>query len=222
MAATATVLFKEFDGLYAYTQSDEISVLLPQSSAFFGRGVEKLVSLAAATASAAFTEAVGHRAAFDARLWTGDGVEDVVDYFAWRQADTGRNALSTCAYWALIGQGLTARQAHGRLLGLRRAAKQELLAGCAPSFEERPAWQRRGTGIWIETFEKQAHDPRAQQDVTALRRRLRRESELPEGAAYRDLVQDLVTRSTRPASAAAAETTVAAAAAASPTTATTA
>lgn len=218
MTAAATALLTEFGGQYVYTQSDEISLLLPRQTELFGRSVEKLVSLTAATASVAFTEAYGHRAAFDARLWTGDGVEDVVDYFAWRQADAARNALSTCVYWALIEQGLSARRAHGRLTGLGRAAKQDLLATCGVPFDERPSWQRRGTGIWHETVEKQAYDPKAQQHVTALRRRLRHESELPEGAAYRDLVRDLATRSARPASAAATATAATADATATATT----
>src|SRR6185312_7155009 len=128
MAATAAAMLQEFAGLYVYTQSDEISLLLALSDVSFGRSVEKLVSLSAATASAAFTEAAGQRVCFDSRIWTGDTVGDVVDYFGWRQADAERNALSTCLYWALRRDGLTARQAQSRMDGLGRAAKEQALA----------------------------------------------------------------------------------------------
>jgi tRNA(His) 5'-end guanylyltransferase len=68
MATTAAAMAQEFAGLYVYTQSDEISLLLGLSDGSFGRGVEKLVSLSAATASAAFTEAAARRVAFDSRM----------------------------------------------------------------------------------------------------------------------------------------------------------
>jgi tRNA(His) guanylyltransferase len=192
MAVTAAALLKEFAGVYVYLQSDEISLLLPRSTGAFGRGVEKLVSLTAATASAAFTEAAGRRVGFDSRIWTGETVEDVVDYFAWRQADANRNALNTCLYWALREQGLTAPQTHRRMAGLDREAKKEAVATYGPAFDERPAWQRLGAGVWFETVEKHGQDPRTRRPVTVTRRRLHHEFELPVGAEYRDLVAGLL------------------------------
>jgi tRNA(His) 5'-end guanylyltransferase len=193
MAVTAATLLQEFEGVYAYTQSDEISLLLPLAANLFNRSVEKLVSLTAATASGRFTEVAGRRVTFDSRLWTGETVADVVDYFAWRQADAGRNALNTCAYWELREQGLTARQAQRRMTGLGSEAKREIVATSGSAFDSRPLWQRRGAGIWFETVEKQAYDPKAQRKVTALRRRLHHELRLPAGAEYRELVAGLVT-----------------------------
>lgn len=198
MAVTAAALLQEFAGVYVYTQSDEISVLLPRSTEAFGRSVEKLVSLTAATASAAFTDAAARRVSFDARIWTGDEVGDVVDYFAWRQADADRNALNTCLYWALREQGLTARQAQRRMAGLAREAKKAAVATYGPAFDERPAWQRRGVGIWFETVEKHGYDPKAQRQTTVLRRRLHHEFRLPVGAEYRDLVASLATDPSTP------------------------
>lgn len=198
MAVTAAALLQEFSGLYAYTQSDEISLLLPQSTTAFGRSVEKLVSLTAATASAAFTEAAARRVSFDARIWTGDAVEDVIDYFAWRQADAERNALNTCLYWALREQGLTAPQAQRRMAGLDGEAKAQIVATYGPAFVERPAWQRRGAGIWFETVQQHAYDPKTQRRVTALRRRLHHDFHLPVGAEYRGLVASLALDTTAP------------------------
>lgn len=195
MEQTAAVLVQEFDGLYGYAQSDEISVLLPRTAALFDRGVEKLVSVAAATASAAFTEAASRRGVFDGRLWIGDTPDDVVDYFAWRQADAERNALNTCAYWTLRAQGLSARQTDRRLGGITRADKRDLIAAHDSPFEDRPLWQRRGVGLWYESFEKTGYDPKRQREVVALRRRLRHDPNLPSGTDYRDLVAARLLRS---------------------------
>ncbi|MFD0850789.1 tRNA(His) guanylyltransferase Thg1 family protein, partial [Actinomadura adrarensis] len=86
MTQVAEHLITELSGRYAYTESDEISVVLDPSHDMFGREVEKLVSVSAGIASAAFTHAAGEPAAFDSRIWLGTGTDDVVDYLSWRQA----------------------------------------------------------------------------------------------------------------------------------------
>ena len=191
MVASAAALLQEFDGAYAYTQSDEISLLLPESTRAFGRSVEKLVSLTAGVASASFSLAMGRRVGFDSRLWTGDTVADVVDYFAWRQADAERNALNTGVFWTLREQGLTAPQATRRMEGLDRQAKMEILATYGPAFDERPAWQRRGVGVWFETVATDGYDQKSRKPVTTLRRRLHHELTLPAGAEYQSLAAHL-------------------------------
>lgn len=82
MPAAAAALMKDFDALYGYTQSDEISVLLPPSFDRSGRAVEKDVSVSAGIASAAFTAAAGISAHFASRVWIAATEEDVVDYFS--------------------------------------------------------------------------------------------------------------------------------------------
>jgi hypothetical protein len=92
MRTTTEALFVGFDGVYAFTESDEISVLLPQQTQLFDREVEKLVSLSASRAAATFSLACGEAVDFDARIWVGESVDDVLDYFRWRQDDaTGRS-----------------------------------------------------------------------------------------------------------------------------------
>src|SRR5690349_25029200 len=115
MTSTAETMLTEFHGRYAYTESDEISVLLDPASQLFGRSLEKLVSVSAGIASAAFTHAAGVPAHFDSRLWVGVGVDQVVDYFSWRQADAARCALNGWCYWTLRQQGQSARQATAAL-----------------------------------------------------------------------------------------------------------
>jgi tRNA(His) 5'-end guanylyltransferase len=102
--ATQAVL-EELQGLYAYTESDEISVLLPRAWDLFDRELEKTLSISAGLASATFSLACGERAAFDSRAWLGAEDDQVVDYFRWRQADATRCALNGWCYWTLRKEG---------------------------------------------------------------------------------------------------------------------
>ena len=54
MVQTAQVDLEDLQGLYAYTESDEISVLFSRDWALFDRELEKVVSISAGLASAAF------------------------------------------------------------------------------------------------------------------------------------------------------------------------
>ncbi|MFD1049358.1 tRNA(His) guanylyltransferase Thg1 family protein [Kibdelosporangium lantanae] len=92
MVEAARALLTELGGRYAYTESDEISVLLDPGAEIFGRGVEKLVSISASITSAAFTHAAGEPAHFDSRVWIGSTSTDVIDYFLGRQSDAHRSA----------------------------------------------------------------------------------------------------------------------------------
>lgn len=192
MTEAATALLIELGGRLAYTESDEISVVLDPAFDLFGREVEKLVSLSAGIATAAFTHAAGEPAVFDARVWMGTGPDDVVDYLSWRQDDAARCALNGWCYWTLRNEGLSARQATRELERTSVSAKNELLFERGVNFNEVPAWQRRGVGLWWETYEKQGHDPIRDVDVTATRRRVHIERDLPMKAAYRDLTHTLL------------------------------
>ncbi|WP_203987059.1 tRNA(His) guanylyltransferase Thg1 family protein [Virgisporangium aurantiacum] len=188
MVTAAENLLTELGGVYAYTESDEISVALDPHWALFGRSVEKLVSISAGVASAAFTLAAGVAGVFDSRVWLGTGVGDVVDYFSWRQADAARCALNGWCYWTLRGEGLSARAATKRLDGLDVSGKNELLYARGVNFNEVPAWQRRGVGLWFEEFGHDGFDPVRQETVTTTRRRVVVNRDLPMGEEYRALV----------------------------------
>jgi tRNA(His) guanylyltransferase len=193
MTATAEALLIELQGRYAYTESDEISVLLPRSTGLFGRSLEKLVSISAGVASATFTHTAGVTAHFDSRVWVGTDPGDVVDYFSWRQADAARCALNGWCYWTLRKAGLSMTDATARLHGTSTSAKNEMLFEHGINFAAVPAWQRRGIGIWHEATERTGFDPVRGVAVTTTRRSVRTERELPMKDAYRDLVAGFVT-----------------------------
>jgi tRNA(His) guanylyltransferase len=193
MATTAETLLRDMGGRYAYTESDEISLLLDPDFALFGRGVEKLVSVSAGIASAALTHVAGMRVHFDSRLWLGTGVGDVVDYFSWRQADAARSALNNWCYWTLRRLGRTRAEATDALDSATTSSKNELLFAEGINFNEVPAWQRRGIGLWWEAYERTGHDPVRGVDVTTTRRRVNVDRELPMKDEYRALVERIAT-----------------------------
>lgn len=192
MIQTAQALLVELGGRYAYTESDEISVLFDPAHDLFGRGVEKLVSIGAGIASATFTSHLGSAAHFDGRLWIGAGEGDVQDYFSWRQSDAARCALNGWAYWTLRQSGSTPSQATQALEGRSTAEKNELIFQSGTNFNDVPAWQRRGIGLWWETYERGGFDPVREVAVTAMRRRVRVERELPMKEDYRQLIGGLL------------------------------
>ena len=168
-----------FNITYAYTQSDEISLLFTLNEQTFGRKMRKYESILAGEASAKFSLLLGALAAFDCRISQLPNVEYVIDYFRWRQEDAHRNALSGHCYWLLRKQGQSVNEATNALSGMSTAEKNELLWQAGINFNELPAWQRRGMGLRWEHYEKQAVNRLTGEQVIAVRRRLSRDLELP-------------------------------------------
>jgi len=68
MVKTAEALVAELHGAFAFTESDEISVLLPADTQLFNREVEKLVSVSAGIASSTFALQLGNAACSETRV----------------------------------------------------------------------------------------------------------------------------------------------------------
>lgn len=195
MVAAARAMLEELSGLYAYTESDEISLLLPRDNSFFSGRLEKLVSVAAGIASATFTHHIGAPAHFDARVWLGPSEEAVVDYFRWRQADALRCSLNGWCYWTLRQAGQSAGQATAALDGRTFDEKRALLERHGVQLDALPGWQRQGVGLYPETFLKRGFDPRSREEVFVARRRVRVEETLPTGDAYARFLTPLLSPS---------------------------
>lgn len=119
MDATTKALCEGVDGtVFAYTQSDEISLLVTDFGShdtlqWFGGTIAKMVSVSAAIATAEFNLAeakqdAGGRALFDSRVFTLPNAVEVANYFLWRQRDAVRNSIAMAAQ-ACFSQ----RQLHG-------------------------------------------------------------------------------------------------------------
>jgi tRNA(His) guanylyltransferase len=106
MQETALFLCENVEGARAaYTQSDEISVIIsdlsgPRTQRWFGGQVQKIVSTTAALATAKFNRLrpeIDELAVFDGRTHHLDGQESVLEYLQWRQADAIRNSVGMLA-----------------------------------------------------------------------------------------------------------------------------
>lgn len=128
MDSAASELCAQIQGVkFAYTQSDEISLLLtdfegPTTEAWFDGNIQKITSIAASIATAEFNRArlidfmekfkdtcTGRFALFDARVFTIPDPIEVANYFIWRQRDAVRNSIS------MLAQSLySAKELHGK------------------------------------------------------------------------------------------------------------
>jgi len=131
MDKTAMALCEEIQGaVFAYIQSDEISVLVTdfnetKTCAWFDGNVQKMASISASIATAAFNKARHERylddpteppaskwALFDSRVWTIPDPIEVENYFIWRQQDASKNSVQMVArslysHKELTGKGIS-------------------------------------------------------------------------------------------------------------------
>ncbi|MFS0885285.1 tRNA(His) guanylyltransferase Thg1 family protein [Aeromicrobium sp. 179-A 4D2 NHS] len=108
----------------AYTQSDEISLILSdhgdRTEPWLGGQVQKLVSITAGLATAHFNHLgpdswfTNGPAVFDSRVFTLDSKAEVKNYLLWRQRDARRNAISMQARHHFSHKTL-----HGKTMGER-------------------------------------------------------------------------------------------------------
>lgn len=165
MNTAMLALCEEVQGtVLAYTQSDEISLLLhnyqnQDSQPWFGNEIQKMVSISAAVASTAFTLET-HKifgktrtALFDSRVFVLPESE-VSNYFLWRQRDSIRNAINT------IGQAIfSPRELHKKNID----QVKKMLLDKDVDVDDREAWplsQIRGRCA-VRTLRKDS-SPRAE------------------------------------------------------------
>jgi len=105
MNSTSQFLCSEIQGAKcAYVQSDEISILITDydkltTDAWFDYNIQKMTSVSAGLASAYFTAHWfndGQIATFDSRVFN-IPIEEVCNYFIWRQLDWIRNSVQMLA-----------------------------------------------------------------------------------------------------------------------------
>lgn len=181
--------------IYGYTQSDEISLLFHPDENSFGRKLRKYNSVLAGEASAKFSLLLGDLASFDCRIAQLPTEQNVVDYFRWRNEDAHRNALNAHCYWTLRKQGKGVHEATEQLSGMSVPAKNELLFQLANlNFNDVPLWQKRGSGIYWQDFEKPGTNPKTGERTSTVRRRLMVDLELPMKDEYSNFIARLIDR----------------------------
>lgn len=152
MDAAAEALCAEITGsVFAYTQSDEISLLVTdfaseQTEPWFGGVVAKQLSISAALATAVLNERRPGRALFDARVFTLADPVEVANYFLWRQRDAVRNSISMAAQ---------AHFSHKQLHGVNSGGMQELLwSEAGVNWNDYPDGCKRGRVTVRQTGER--------------------------------------------------------------------
>lgn len=124
MGQVAAALCTEIQGaVFAYQQSDEISVLVQDwvsrdVQPWFSGSLQKIVSVAAGTASSVLCDLRGGRPVFDARVFVLPSDVEVANYFLWRQRDAVRNSITMAAQ---------AHFSHARLHQVTSEKRQEML-----------------------------------------------------------------------------------------------
>lgn len=155
MDAVAAALCAEISGaVFAYAQSDEISVLVTDfgstgTEPWFGGGVQKVCSIAAATATAALISRRGldRLPTFDARVFTIADPVEVANYFVWRQRDAVRNSIQ------MAGQTyFSHRELHGVSTG---QIQERLFAEHGINWNDYPDGCKRGRVVVKESGERE-------------------------------------------------------------------
>src|SRR5207249_1066780 len=95
-------------------------------------------------------------------------------------------------YWTLRKAGRSIAEATEALQGKDTAFKNELLFQSGVNFNDVPAWQRRGSGIYVRKVPHTGHDPVRGVAVQTTRRRVWVDRELPLGEAYAGLIGALM------------------------------
>ena len=167
MAEVAKALCTEISGaVFAYHQSDEISVLVQDWSSehtepWFAGELQKIVSISAAVATHALVmRRPTGRALFDARAFVLPNRVEVANYFIWRQRDAVRNSISMAAQ---------AKFSHKRLQGVTGNEMQDLLfAEHGINWNDYPVECRRGQVVVKESGEREVMyvDKRTQRECT--------------------------------------------------------
>lgn len=177
MDKVAETVMQDLDAVYTYTQSDEISFLIPATSQLFGRRAEKITTTAAGLASAVFSREFIECVVFDARIVSLPNQDTILDYFYWRAKDGFKNAVSTAAYWKLRAE-LGASAATTKLKSLGTNERQELLGGRAGYFGAIPGDDDQRSRFWFGTalswsqYEKEGRNPITGETTRAIRRQI--------------------------------------------------
>ncbi|MCL2321242.1 MAG: guanylyltransferase [Oscillospiraceae bacterium] len=181
-----------FKVTYAYTESDEISLLLHIDEDGFNRKIRKLNSIFAGEASAKFSLLLSDIGCFDSRVCQFPNKELVVDYFRWRNQDAFRNSLNSYCYYTLRKNGESVNAATKFLLGMSVADKNELLFQNGINFNDIPNWQKRGVGLYFEEYEKKGFDKKLEIETTCMRKRIKIDYDLPMGDEYGNFILNLI------------------------------
>jgi tRNA(His) 5'-end guanylyltransferase len=160
MDQTAQKLCESIQGAkMAYVQSDEISILLtdfetPQTDMWFDGNVQKITSISASIATAAFNNGMyldeeilanmDKVAYFDSRVLQVPNIDEAINYMIWRQQDATRNSIS---------MGAQSMYSHKELHKKSTSEMQEMMWQKGQNWNDYPVGFKRGRMILKEKNE---------------------------------------------------------------------
>lgn len=154
MKETARFVMEECNANLAYTQSDEITlVILTKGSPFFAGRVQKLCSVASSAATVMFNNKVRellHDYAkkmpmFDARVWNVPSLVEAANAVLWRELDAEKNSVSMMAQSAFSQKILQNKNS---------SEMKQMLKEIGKSWEDLPISFQRGTYLKKTTLTK--------------------------------------------------------------------
>jgi len=189
MQECVTALMEEFSAICGYTQSDEMTVLIPAASivrevqqphAFNGR-VQKIGTLAASVVTGIFNlrvtemcvklkikvEPKSMLARFDCRVGNYDSEREATSVLLWRAYDCGVNGVSDAVHKAkdIDAKKVEITRRKATLLDTGSKLKWLNAAGLLPL----PAHQSKGSFYVKVKREKTAYNPQLKKEVTCMR-----------------------------------------------------
>ena len=99
--------------------------------------------------------------------------------------------MNSQCYWCLRRDRETARKATRNMDAISVADKTELLFQHGIYFNELPNWQKRGMGLYWEEYEKEGYNPIKDETVFTIRRRIKRELNLPMKDDYSEFIGEV-------------------------------
>ena len=180
MVATAEYIMNEsgYDVIAAYTQSDEISLIIKGDEMPYQAKTRKLLSILASMAGAKFTQLSGHIAVFDARYRTAETKEELKQYIHWRSSDSTRNCLNNYCYWGLLKHGYGVKQVNRMLKGLSSDERKVLLSiKVYKEWDSIPKVEKNGVFLNYVSVAGVGHNPITNEDVETTRRVIKRNSD---------------------------------------------
>jgi len=190
MVGVAKDIFKEFSPLFIYTFSDEINILL--STIPFSSRIEKLNSVFPSLASSSLTLHLQENLAinnqnldsktnsldnnytldfpvsFDSRIIP-LAIDDVYNYFKWRQNEAWRNYVNSYGYWALR-EDFSKEKSTERLKGMTLSDIHEFLySKKGINLNKNPDWQKRGIALYKKKKTVVGIDPMTKKEESSFR-----------------------------------------------------
>lgn len=178
MDLTAVKLCESIQGAkMAFVQSDEISIVLTdfdteQTDAWFDGNVQKMTSISAAIATAAFNNGMyldeeilanmDKVAYFDSRVFTLPTATEVRNCFVWRQQDATRNSIQ---------MGAQSLYSQKELNKKNTSELQEMMWQKGQNWNDYPVGFKRGRAIVKEQFEHHGTDKKTGNAVVTQRNR---------------------------------------------------